>query len=121
MLWESTNQTNELSLIKKERWMELILHEKEDDTASRHTLQNGRTLKEIIGEAKNLEEKETNQSNMRITYSTVGISTPLLIVTLIGLVTMIKRVTKQRDRDSDKNKSVGKATDNHLNEFLMLK
>jgi hypothetical protein len=38
--------------------MVLILHEKEDDTASRHTLQNGRTLKEIIGETKNLEEKK---------------------------------------------------------------
>jgi hypothetical protein len=77
-LWESTSQTNESSLTKKERWMELILRKKEDVTASRHALQNDRTLKEIIREAKNLEEKETNQDDLRITYLAVGISTPLL-------------------------------------------
>jgi hypothetical protein len=47
-----------------------------------------------------------NQSNMRITNSTVGIGTSLLVVTLTVLVTMIKRATKQRDRDADKTKSV---------------
>jgi hypothetical protein len=66
-LWENTNQTNGLPLTGKKRWMEIILHDKEDDTAGRQTLQNGRTLKEIIKEAKNIEEKEKTQSNMRIT------------------------------------------------------
>jgi hypothetical protein len=35
-LWENTNQTNGSPL--KQRWMEIILHDKEDDTASRQTL-----------------------------------------------------------------------------------
>jgi hypothetical protein len=67
-LWENTNQSNRSSLTGKERWMEIILYDKEDDTAGRQTLQNGRTLKEIIKEAKNMEEKEKTQNNMRITY-----------------------------------------------------
>jgi ATP-dependent Zn protease len=120
-LWESTSQTNESSRTKKEESKKHILHDKQGDTVNRHTLQNGRTLKEIIREAKNMEEKETNQDNTRITYLAVGISTPLLIITSIFLVTTIKRAMKQRNRNADKNKNVEKSTDTHLNEFLVLK
>jgi hypothetical protein len=60
--------------------MELIMHNEDDDDINKNILQEGKTLKEIIKEAKSIEETEINTNKIRITYLAIRSGKSLLTI-----------------------------------------
>jgi hypothetical protein len=79
-------------------------------------LQIGRTLNEIIREAKTIEKLETNQNNIKIIYDIIGTTDTSIIITC----SHSKKGNRVIKRKADRGRNAGKIIDEQPKKFGML-